>query len=301
VAMILCACGAAGGTARTVVPPTMSDLLRALPSDAPVVIAVDATKLKQSVLAQHVWKRISGIPAVAATLADPCMDGFADTNLVAIGAPASLAQVMAINQGLSRAALDRCRQTPDYRRLVASQHMEWRVWQDYEAIADQTSATQMLWVGPRLVVMTHGPTLKQWSSDVLWVIGQRIGLRDAKGPLDDAKTQHQLLDLRLDRSAPIWGVLNGTPTGVAMTFSIHVTEIADVQVQLVTSSPEVASELARLLGKKLDEQRQLAEMDVGFALANGNQVTLAIRMSERQVWDWIVKEAVPLNLKQSNH
>ncbi|HEY6035936.1 MAG TPA: hypothetical protein VIV58_16790 [Kofleriaceae bacterium] len=269
---------------------SLDELLHALPTNAPIVIAIDGASLRGSVLAQNLWRRMAALPEFAARFGDPCMQTFTTTDRMVIAAPPSFSQVVAIDQGLSQAAIAKCRDQPAYQRLLTDTHTEWKVWDRYEAIADATNATQLSWVGPELSVIVHGPVAKQVPTEDLWVVGARIGRAGMQGPLDRPEVQRQLPDIKLDRTAPVWGLMLAK-TGIVLAASVHVTEVADFDIVFRTESPAAATELAERLAKLLEEGRLNGMISVGFATANGDQVAVKAQLSEAQVWEWLVKQA----------
>ena len=212
---------------------SLFDLVQALPANAPTVVAIDAVQLKRSPLAVHVWSRLATLPFALSMFSEHCMDAAESTQLLAIAASADFSRVVAINAGLSRADLVRCRSATEYEQLLARLHIELRVVGRYEALASAARALQMFWMGPQLVVLTAGPTTEQLPADTLRLIGERTRTPGIHGPLDEPEALEQLQKLGIDRSAPIWG-FSRSDKRIEVGFSIKVGDVLELHSRIAT-------------------------------------------------------------------
>jgi len=267
---------------------SLFDLVQALPENAPTVVAIDAVQLKRSPLAVHIWSRLANLPFALSIFSEHCMDATESTKLLAIAASSDFSRVVAINAGLSRADVERCRSAAEYQQLLSRLHIELRIAGRYEALASSTHALQMLWMGPQLVVLTTGPTNDQLPANTLQVIGERTRTPGIHGPLDEPGAHDQLQTLGIDRSAPIWGFARNRER-IEVGFSIKVDDALEFRARIATGNREAADSFAHMLQDALQRGREQQLYDVGFARADDSGVTITVRMSEQEVWSWLAK------------
>jgi hypothetical protein len=269
-------------------PPLDADaMIRAFPSSTELVISADMQRIAKSAVLREVWRLIQAQPTleVAEITAGFCVRSLGAASRILIGASFEHADLWAWGIGLTRPAMEACREEPEHRGELhaaqASEHDDGELF----VVKSRKVAIHYLWFDPDVLVGELQPSKEPARTAAqLRAFGKRARAKEP-GVLDDARLR-DLYD-RVDRKAMVWAIGYGPATTreqvVAFAGSLDISGRVDGKLRIIAGSELAAKEERDAAQQLFDQWTTGGFIEKGTVGGTGSEVMLAIALAPKNV------------------